>query len=671
MACHLAEGPGQSCPAPERLPAAASPPSSLGLSTLSVALLLLLLLALRLWRGSRRLPEGFPPGPRALPLVGNLLSLGEQPHVTLTELASQHGAVYSVWLATIPAVVVCGYEAVRECLQLRATDFADRPCLPLFQRLTGMRGLLNARFGPGWAEQRRLAVWSVHAFGTAKPNFESLLQEECAHLLEAMDKAFEAADTESSSSSSSHSSSSSAAAASRSPTANASSSCDQSSSATACASLTPSKSRKSSDASPPQSSSSSTASPSSSPPPPKRDPSAAAAGGIDPGPLITSAVSNVTNLVIFGERFEYGDTEFESMVQMFSENVALAASAWSFLYSAFPRLVGALPFGSHRRLFANAERVRECLVSLTGKFSRGRVPGEPRHMVDAYLDQVDAAEEAAALSSSSSSRTMASGSPETPSSSSSMSLSRLSPPLPSSPTSLQPPSSSPPSSPPPSSSPTSSTPPPPSSFTRDNMIFTIGELFIAGTETSSNTLRWAILYMCLYPELQDDLHAELTRALRGECRALRLSDRARTPLLEATLHEVLRHATIAPLGIFRAATRDVSFRGFAVPRGTVVVANLHSAHRDPGAWTRAHEFLPRRFLDADGRFVRRKAFVAFSIGRRHCVGEKLALMELFLFLASMLHRFRFSLAGGGAPDLRPRLGFTLQPRPYRVNATRR
>nr|XP_032816068.1 vitamin D 25-hydroxylase [Petromyzon marinus] len=612
MACHLAEGPGQSCPAPERLPAAASPPSSLGLSTLSVALLLLLLLlllALRLWRGSRRLPEGFPPGPRALPLVGNLLSLGEQPHVTLTELASQHGAVYSVWLATIPAVVVCGYEAVRECLQLRATDFADRPCLPLFQRLTGMRGLLNARFGPGWAEQRRLAVWSVHAFGTAKPDFESLLQEECAHLLEAMDKAFEAADTESSSSSSSHSSSAAAAAASRSPTANASSSCDQSSSVTACASLTPSKSRKSSDASPPQSSSSAAASPSSSPPPPKRDPSAAAAGGIDPGPLITSAVSNVTNLVIFGERFEYGDTEFEGMVQMFSENVALAASAWSFLYSAFPRLVGALPFGSHRRLFANAERVRECLVSLTGKFSRGRVPGEPRHMVDAYLDQVE------------------------------------------------------------SSSPTSSTPP--SSFTRDNMIFTIGELFIAGTETSSNTLRWAILYMCLYPELQDDLHAELTRALRGECRALRLSDRARTPLLEATLHEVLRHATIAPLGIFRAATRDVSFRGFAVPRGTVVVANLHSAHRDPGAWTRAHEFLPRRFLDADGRFVRRKAFVAFSIGRRHCVGEKLALMELFLFLASMLHRFRFSLAGGGAPDLRPRLGFTLQPRPYRVNATRR
>lgn len=69
-------------------------------------------------------------------------------------------------------------------------------------------------------------------------------------------------------------------------------------------------------------------------------------GPFDLKQLITNAVSNITNLILFGERFTYEDTDFQHMIELFSENVELAASAPVFLYNAFP-WIGILPFGKH------------------------------------------------------------------------------------------------------------------------------------------------------------------------------------------------------------------------------------------------------------------------------------------------------------------------------------
>ncbi|MBN3307807.1 CP2R1 hydroxylase, partial [Amia calva] len=214
----------------------------------------------------------------------------------------------------------------------------------------------------------------------------------------------------------------------------------------------------------------------------------------NPKHLVTNAVSNITNLIIFGERFTYDDTEFQQMIEIFSENIELAASGWAFLYNAFP-WIRILPFGKHQKLFRNAAEVYDFLLRIIERFSQNRVSQSPRHYIDVYFDEMEQnASDTAA------------------------------------------------------------------SYSKENLIFSVGELIIAGTETTTNAIRWAMLYMALYPNIQ---------------------------------------------------------------------------------------------------------------GRRHCLGEQLAKMEMFLFFTTLLQRFYLQFPQGSVPNLTPKLGMTLQPHPYLICALRR
>uniref|UniRef100_A0A8B9HX48 Cytochrome P450, family 2, subfamily R, polypeptide 1 n=1 Tax=Astyanax mexicanus TaxID=7994 RepID=A0A8B9HX48_ASTMX len=366
---------------------------------------LLVLVARRLVK--QRRPRGFPPGPAPLPLIGNILSLAVEPHVYMKNQSETYGQIFSLDLGGISTVILNGYDAIKECLYHQSEVFADRPSLPLFQKMTKMGGLLNCKYGRGWIEHRKLAVNSFRYFGSGEAMFQRI-SEECMFFVDAIDT---------------H----------------------------------------------------------------KGKP-------FNPQHLVTNAVSNVTNLVIFGQRFTYDDRDFQHMIQIFSENVELAASAWAFLYNAFP-WIEYLPFGKHQKLFRNANKVYDFLLQIIERFSQGRVQHSPRHYIDAYLDEMEqsAGDEA-------------------------------------------------------------------TSFSRENLIFSVGELIIAGTETTTNTLRWAMLYLALYPSVQ---------------------------------------------------------------------------------------------------------------GRRHCLGEQLARMEMFLFFTTLLQRFCLQFPQGCIPSLRPKLGMTLQPLPYSICAVRR
>lgn len=87
------------------------------------------------------------------------------------------------------------------------------------------------------------------------------------------------------------------------------------------------------------------------------------------------------------------------------------------------------------------------------------------------------------------------------------------------------------------------------------------------------------------------------------------------PYVEAVLHEVLRFCNIVPLGIFRATSQDASVNGYSIPKGTMVITNLYSVHFDEKYWSDPGVFSPQRFLDSNGNFVRREAFLPFSLGQ--------------------------------------------------------
>ncbi|KAH0631967.1 hypothetical protein JD844_019918 [Phrynosoma platyrhinos] len=102
-------------------------------------------------------------------------------------------------------------------------------------------------------------------------------------------------------------------------------------------------------------------------------------------------------------------------------------------------------------------------------------------------------------------------------------------------------------------------------------------------------------------------------------------------------------------------------------RGTMVIPSLTSVLLDKSHWETPDEFNPNHFLDAEGKFVKKEAFVPFSLGRRNCMGESLAKMELFLFFAGLLQKFTFQPPPGLTErdlDLTvPQTTFTLRPQP--------
>ncbi|XP_062874914.1 cytochrome P450 2K1-like [Trichomycterus rosablanca] len=202
-----------------------------------------------------------------------------------------------------------------------------------------------------------------------------------------------------------------------------------------------------------------------------------------------------------------------------------------------------------------------------------------------------------------------------------------------------------------------------------NLHNTVANLFAAGTDTTSTTLRWALLLMAKYPQIQDRVQEEIDRVVGG--RPLVLDDRKNLPYTDAVIHETQRLANIAPMSIPHVTNCDVHFQGFFIKKGTTVIPLLASVLKDEREWESPHTFNPAHFLDEQGRFVKRDAFMPFSAGRRVCLGESLARMELFLFFTSLLQQFRFTPPPGVSEeqlDLTAAVGFTLSPTPHELCA---
>ncbi|XP_035684255.1 cytochrome P450 2B5-like [Branchiostoma floridae] len=186
-------------------------------------------------------------------------------------------------------------------------------------------------------------------------------------------------------------------------------------------------------------------------------------------------------------------------------------------------------------------------------------------------------------------------------------------------------------------------------FTEENIVWMIQDLFVAGIETTITTLRWGLLYMVLCPEEQQKVQAELDSVLGTDHDVPTLAHRSQLPYTEATIMEIQRIRAIVPLSAPHAPNEDTTFRGYDIPAGTQVFPSLWSANMDPEFWPNPEKFDPRRFLDSDGKVVTRpESFMPFSTGRRVCLGEQLAKMELFLLFSSLLKHFTFKLPDGAA-----------------------
>ena len=190
-------------------------------------------------------------------------------------------------------------------------------------------------------------------------------------------------------------------------------------------------------------------------------------------------------------------------------------------------------------------------------------------------------------------------------------------------------------------------------------------MLAAGHETTANALTWTLYLLTQNPDATAQLEEELDRVLAG--RAVSLSDVEALTFTRSVIDESLR---LYPPGwmITRRAMRDGALGGSRIPKGSYIFLSPYAMHRHPDYWTDPDTFDPSRF-GPEGGDIDRHVYFPFLRGQRQCIGDRFALLEMTLLLATFAQQFRFTLEPGHQPELEPSL--TLRPRngmPMRLTA---
>ncbi len=180
---------------------------------------------------------------------------------------------------------------------------------------------------------------------------------------------------------------------------------------------------------------------------------------------------------------------------------------------------------------------------------------------------------------------------------------------------------------------------------------------IAGHETTANSLSWFWYLLALNARARDRMLDEVDTVLAR--RRPTAEDLSRLPWTTACIQEAQRYfSSVWTLG--REAIEDDDIDGHRIRTGTTVIVPIHHIHHDPRWWPNPEQFDPTRFMPgADGERPR-SAYLPFGGGRRSCIGQTFALMEMVLMASIMSQRFVFDLRPGLPVELEATL--TLRPR---------
>ncbi|CAL8295052.1 unnamed protein product [Arctogadus glacialis] len=198
---------------------------------------------------------------------------------------------------------------------------------------------------------------------------------------------------------------------------------------------------------------------------------------------------------------------------------------------------------------------------------------------------------------------------------------------------------------------------------------TVSDLIGAGLDTISTALHWNCLLLAKYPDIQTQLQETIDREV-GRDRLPTMEDRSALAYLDAFTYETMRYISYVPVTIPHSTTSDVTVDGLLILKDTVVFVNQSSVNHDPLTWKDPHVFDPSRFLDEDGRLDKdlTNNVMIFSAGKRRCIGDQIAKVELFLFLAILIHQCHFEKNPSQDLHLNYTYGLTLKPLDYKISA---
>nr|AAB86461.1 25-hydroxyvitamin D 1-hydroxylase [Rattus norvegicus] len=192
-----------------------------------------------------------------------------------------------------------------------------------------------------------------------------------------------------------------------------------------------------------------------------------------------------------------------------------------------------------------------------------------------------------------------------------------------------------------------------------SIVGNVRELLLAGVDTVSNTLSWALYELSRHPEVQSALHSEITGAVNpGSYAHLQATALSQLPLLKAVIKEVLMLDPVVP-GNSRVPDRDICVGNYVIPQDTLVSLCHYATSRDPAQFREPNSFNPARWL-GEGPAPHPFASLPFGFGKRSCIGRRLAELELQMALAQILTHFEV-LPEPGALPVKPMTRTVLVP----------
>jgi cytochrome P450 len=165
-------------------------------------------------------------------------------------------------------------------------------------------------------------------------------------------------------------------------------------------------------------------------------------------------------------------------------------------------------------------------------------------------------------------------------------------------------------------------------------------MFLAGHETTANTLTWTFYLLSQHSDIKQRLYAEIDRVL-GD-RTATLQDLAQMPYLEMVLKESMRLYPPVP-AVSRSPYADQEVGGYTLPKDAVMQISIYAMHRSTRYWQNPDIFDPERFSVENEARIPRYAYLPFGGGPRVCIGNQFAMMEAKLLLVTILQQVDLEL----------------------------
>jgi len=182
-------------------------------------------------------------------------------------------------------------------------------------------------------------------------------------------------------------------------------------------------------------------------------------------------------------------------------------------------------------------------------------------------------------------------------------------------------------------------------------------LFLAGHETTANTLTWTLYLLSEHPEIRETLLAEIDSVL-GDRRAT-MDDLNNLTYTEQVIKESMRLYPPAWIGTRIVKDEAVTLSKVTAEKDTILIFSQYLTHRDPQLWDNPETFDPSRWTPEAEKSRHKFAYFPFGGGPRVCIGNHFAMMEAKLLLATILQRTTVDLVAG--TEVIPEPVITLRP----------